>query len=266
MGIVRQAWIAMAQRLDATLSKGLLILETLARSTRPLGISELAVQLGLNKSNVHRLTSTLRAMEYVAQEPDRTYRCTMKVWRLGNAVMSHMNLPALAVPAMRQLANVSGETVHLSVLDGTTVLYIDKIDSEHPVRAYSERGGSAPLHCVATGKILLAFNYEFLRSRIATELVRHTARTITSLEQLDHELAQVRRTGIATNVGEYRDDVGGIGAPIYDPSGRVIAAIGISGPLSRLTRQVMRKQAPAVVEAGKRISEAIGSTTPVTAD
>ncbi len=255
----------MTQRLDATLSKGLLILETLARATRPLGISELAVQLRLNKSNVHRLTSTLRAMEYVAQEPDRTYRCTMKVWRLGSAVMSHMNLPILAAPAMRQLATASGETVHLSVLDGIKALYIDKIDSEHPVRAYSERGGNAPLHCVATGKILLAFNYEFLRSRVATELTRHTARTITSLEQLDQELTQVRRTGVATNIGEYRDDVGGVGAPIYDPAGRVIAAIGISGPLSRLTRQAMKKHAPAVVEAGRRVSETVGSTKPATA-
>lgn len=247
------------QRLDATLSKGLMILETLARATRPLGISELATQLRLSKSNVHRLVSTLRATEFVAQEPDRNYRCTMKVWKLGSAVMSHMNLPSLAAPAMHQLARICRETIHLSVLDGIKVLYVDKVDSEHPVRAYSERGGNAPIHCVATGKILLAFNYEFLRGRIATELTRYTERTVTSLEQLDQELAQVRRTGVASNVGEYRDDVGGIAAPVHDPAGRVIAAIGISGPLSRLTRQGMKKYTPAVIEAGKRISEAVNS-------
>lgn len=252
----------MAQRLDATLSKGLLILEALSRSPRPLGISELALQLRLNKSNVHRLASTLRAMEYVAQEPDRTYRCTMKVWKLGSAVMSHMNLPSLAAPAMHQLAHVSRETVHLSVLDGIKVLYIDKIDSDHPVRAYSERGGNAPLHCVATGKILLAFHYENLRSRIATELTRHTARTITGLELLDHEVVQVRKTGLATNIGEYRDDVGGIAAAIHDPMGRVIGAIGISGPLSRFTRKQMKKLAPATMEAGKRISDAVNNSKP----
>ncbi|MEP9348638.1 IclR family transcriptional regulator [Xanthobacter sp. KR7-225] len=253
----------MPERLDATLSKGMLVLEALSSSPHPLGISDLAARLALNKSNVHRLVRTLKALEYLEQEPDRTYRCTLKVWKLGNAVMGHMNLPALAAPAMHALAQLSGETVHLSVIDGINALYVEKVDSARSVRAYSERGGSAPLHCVATGKVLLAFNYELLRPRLSGNLSRQTARTITTLKALDKEMETVRVRGLATNLAEYRDDVTGVAAPVRDPAGRVIAAVGVSGPLARFTRQQIRKIGPAVREAGQRISEAVDAGRPL---
>jgi len=179
---------------------------------------------------------TLCTLGYVSQCPDRSYRASLKIWKLGTMVMNHTNLAQLATTAMNSLAQATGESVHLSVRDGLKVLYIEKIDSAQSVRAYTVRGGSAPLHCVATGKVLLAYNYDALRAPIAGTLEAFTPKTITTLKALDAEIASIRKTGLAINAGEYRADVGGIAAPILDDDGNVLAAIGISGPLSRLPR------------------------------
>ncbi|MFC3678388.1 IclR family transcriptional regulator [Ferrovibrio xuzhouensis] len=244
-------------RIDTTLSKGLQILEVLAASPSSIGITQLAMQLELNKSNVHRLIQTLSAMNYVTQEPDRTYRASLKLWKLGNMVLEHGSLIHLASRAMHKLAGEAGEDVLLTVLDGLQALYIDKIDSEQPVRAYTKRGGTAPLYCVATGKVLLAFNYDALRDVVAEKILAHSPRTITNLKNLDQEMERIRSNDIALNLGEYRADVGGIAAPIRDSIGRVVAAIGVSGPLSRLTRQRMKELKPAVIEAAETISKTL---------
>ena len=241
-------------RVDSTLHKGLQILETLATSPRPLGITEMSTLLDMNKSNVHRLVKTLSAMNYVVQNDDRSYRATMKVWKLGSSVMSHANLAQLCLGEMNKLTQRTGESVHLSVLDGLRVLYIEKIDSVQSVRAYSERGGHSPLHCTATGKILLAASYEALREPISKMLDKHTPKTITSIRALDGEVATVRSVGYSVNVGEYRADVGGVAAPILDIDGRSLAAIGVSGPLSRLTKPRIRELAAIVVASAKTIS------------
>ena len=244
----------MVERVDTTLFKGLLILETLAASPLPLGITEISRQLKLNKSNVFRLIQTLCKTKYVVQQPDRTYRPTMKIWRVGINLVGHHQLCLRARPAMNQLAKVTGETVLLSVLEGLRTLYIEKIESNQPVRAYADRGATAPLHCVATGKVLLGFDYSNLRGPIAGMLTRHTQKTITDPAVLDAEIRAVLRAGYAINAGEYRDDVGGVAAPVFAQGSGVVAALGISGPLQRLTRQRMKELGPLVARAAKSIS------------
>lgn len=245
--------------MDKTLTKGLLILEFLASAPQAVGVTEIAAALKLTKSNVHRLVSTLVSLGYVSQDVDRRYRCTMKVWRLGNEIIGSVNLARLAAQAMRMLAVRTGETVHLSVLDGLQTLHIEEIESEQEVRIHTQRGANSPLHCVAAGKILLAFNYDALRAGVRTKLDRFTQRTITSLRKLDAEMAEVRESGLAFNAGEFQENVGGIAAPISDPLGNVVAAIGLSAPLTRLTRPAMRKFAPAVAEAGSMVTTALAT-------
>jgi DNA-binding IclR family transcriptional regulator len=246
-------------RVDSTLQKGLQILEALATSQRSLGITELSTLLKLNKSNVHRLIKTLGVMNYVVQDENRSYRASMKLWKLGSSVMSHANLVQLCIGEMNKLAQKTGESVHLSVLDGLRVLYVEKIDSAQSVRAYSERGGSAPLHCTATGKVLLAYSYDALREPISKMLLKHTTKTITSIKTLDGEVAAIRNAGYSVNMGEYRADVGGVAAPIFDSDGKNVAAIGISGPTSRLTKPLIKEFVAIVVASAKTASATIAS-------
>jgi len=250
----------MAERVDSTLFKGLQILEKLASSPEPLGITDLSTQLALNKSNVHRLVKTLCKMNYVAQEPDRSYRASLKLWRLGQDVMNHRRIANMCHAAMEGLRKISGETIHLSVLDGIRTLYIDQIDGDQSVRAFTERGGTAPLHCVATGKVLLAYSYDKLRDAVIQSLPAHTARTITSVAALDKEMATIRKLGYAVNAGEHHADVGGIAAPVFAKDGTVVAAIGISIPLQRFSKQRLKELSPAVVEAARSVSTLVSAS------
>ena len=243
--------------MDKTLLKGLEVLEALARSDGARGVSELARELGLTKSNVHRTLQTLVSAGYVKKNEPADYECTMKVPHLAAAILGRVDMKRLAEPAMQALARETLETVHLSVLDGADVFYIHKIDSPQPVRAYSEISGRAPAYCVATGKALLAFQAEDPMPRLG-RLVAHTARTITTHEALRQELAQVREQGFAINRGEWRETVGGLAAPIFDAAGRAVAAVGISGPTERMRPARTRQFTPDVLRAARRISAALG--------
>jgi IclR family transcriptional regulator, KDG regulon repressor len=243
--------------LDKTLLKGLAVLEALARSDGARGVSELARELRLTKSNVHRTLQTLCSAGYVKKGEPADYECTMKVPYLAAAILARVDMKRLAEPALQVLARETLETVHLSVLDGAEVFYMHKIDSPHPVRAYSEISGRAPAYCVATGKALLAFQPGDAVQGLG-RLVAHTSRTITTHEALRQELAQVRAQGFAVNRGEWRETVGGLAAPIFDAGGRAVAAVGISGPTERLRPALTRKFTPDVLHAARRISEALG--------
>jgi len=244
--------------MDKTLVKGLEMLETLAQSDSARGVSELARELGLTKSNVHRTLQTLCAAGYARKdEASGNYECTMKIPRIAAAILGRVDLKRAAEPFMQAVAAVTEETVHLSILDDIDVFYVHKIDSPHPVRAYSEISGRAPAYCVATGKALLAFEEGDPVQRFG-RLAAHTSRTLTSHEALRQELAQIREQGFAVNRGEWRESVGGLAAPIFEASGRVAAAIGISGPNERLRSARIKAFTPDVLRAARRISEALG--------
>lgn len=250
----------MTLSLDKTLLKGIGLIEALANSDRPRGVTELARELKLNKSNIHRTLATLVASGYVRRDEDRGhYELTIRLWGLGSKVISRLNVKSVALPFMQRLAAKTRETVHLSVLDGLSVVYIDKIDSPEPVRAYSTVGGRSPAYCVATGKALLAFQPSpFLSSIPAAELQPHTDRTITRKHVLLKELERIRHTGYSVNRGEWRLSVRGVAAPLFDFRGCVVAAIGLSGPGERFNENKLREYGPLIRDTGQEISREMG--------
>jgi IclR family transcriptional regulator, KDG regulon repressor len=246
--------------MDKTLLKGLMLLEALAdQNGKLVTIPVLAEQVGLTKSNTHRTLQTLAHAGYATRdETTGNYRSTFKLFELGAKQMATVDVRQFAATHMRALADLTQETVHLSILDGASVVYVDKIDSAQPVRAYSVLGGHAPAYCVATGKILLAHQSQDYLKRNLTHLEAHTKATIIGLATLKIELARALANGYALNRGEWRESVGGVAAPIFDAFGKVVAAIGISGPLERLNLKRMKEFVPAVQEAAANISRAMG--------
>ena len=245
--------------MDKTLVKGLQVLEALAHSESSRGVSNLARELGLTRSNAHRTLQTLCAAGYARQDAATgEYECTMKVPKLAASILARVDLKRAAEPFMTSLAGATQETVHLSVLDDRDVFYVHKIDSPQPVRAYSEISGRAPAYCVATGKALLAFQDDDYLQRFAERLPSHTARTIPTRAALRRELEGVREQGFAVNLGEWRASVCGLAAPVFDAARRPVAAIGISGPVERLKTQRLKGFAPDVLAAARGISEALG--------
>lgn len=245
--------------MNNTLVKGLRVLELLTARDGAMGVSELASELNVGRSNVHRLLQALVEMGYAVNEGGRgSYRASLKVWELGAQALHKLDFREATAPAMRELLTKSNETVHLSVLSGDEVVYIDKLDSPEPVRAYSVVGGRAPAYCVATGKVLLAWQ-ETQPTDLLTvrKLQVYTPSTIGDTAQLASELARVRQQGYAINRGEWRASVWGIAAPVLIGSGRVVAAMGISGPAARIRARGVRRLTSLVVEAAQEASRTL---------
>ncbi|ODU66515.1 MAG: hypothetical protein ABT05_05170 [Lautropia sp. SCN 66-9] len=225
--------------MNNTLVKGLALLEVLARSDRPLGVTELARRLEIGKSNVHRLLQALTELRYVRRdETAGTYQASIRVWELGAAMLGQLDLRQVAAPAMQGLLQRSRETVHLSVLDQDEVVYLHKLDSPEPVRAYSQIGGRAPACCVATGKAMLAFESADLQQALSRRLVRHSPRSIVDAGEFLREME--------------------LAAPIRDPAGRVVAAIGVSGPAERLRPSLFKALGQDVIAAAAAVEHDYG--------
>ncbi|WP_069814052.1 IclR family transcriptional regulator [Streptomyces sp. TP-A0874] len=220
--------------MDSTLLKGLSVLEALAASSEPRGVSDLARELGRPKSNIHRTLQSLQAAGYVTAGAGGVYACSLKLFELGNAIADRVDVRTLAQPAMERLAAQTRETVHLALLDGWEVIYLHKIESSEPVRAYSRVGGRAPAHCVASGKALLAYQPASLLAELPPVLDSYTEATTTEADAVRGELETVRQQGYAVNRGEWRAEVGGLAAVVLGPGGVPAAALGVSGPLSRI--------------------------------
>jgi DNA-binding IclR family transcriptional regulator len=247
--------------MNNTLVKGLSLLETLARNRQPMGVSELATALGMPKSGAHRLLQALVEKRFVTRHKAGTYAVAIKLWELGSAALAGFDLRRHAEGVMETLMQQTGETVHLSVLDMPDVVYLHKVESLNPVRAYSQIGGRAAAHCVATGKIMLAFQSPTWLAAASQRLHPHTDRSVTHPQLFLAEMEKARRAGYAFNRGEWRLGVNGVAAPILDSSGVVIAAIGISGPDTRLRLARMRTLAPAVCEAARVLGVGLGEST-----
>lgn len=216
--------------MDSTLSKGLSILEALAEAKSSIGVTDLSKSLNLTKSNTFRLLQSLSLLGYVRQNPDKTYAATLKTWQVGRKLLDNLNLRDLAGPELKYLSGETGETIYLAVPEDLAVVYIDKRDSSKPIRSWNPVGGSAPIHCVATGKAILAKNYDALRPQLSGRLTRHTDLTITNLSDMDADVADTLRRGYAFDRGEFRDRILSFGAAVCLPTGEAIAALGVSLP------------------------------------
>jgi IclR family transcriptional regulator, KDG regulon repressor len=252
-------------KMDKGAAKALRILEHLAQADRPLGVAELANTLRLSKSSVHRPLTTLVDLGYVMQDAvTARYAASLKMWEVGSAVLDRVDLKRVAAQPMTELASETGETVHLSILDGNHVVHIDKIECEHPIRAYSRIGGRVPVHCIATGKAMLAFQSEAFIKMATRNVKRATPDTVVDPDLLLTELAHIRRSGVSISRGGWQAGVDGIAAPIRDANGHVVAGVGISGPAIRLRSKECARYAPLVAQAAAKISRALGYAAPPT--
>lgn len=245
--------------MSTTIRKALSLLELLSEREEPRSVSELARDLGWQKSNVHFILSSLCANGYVEQDPNtKRYFPTLKLWELGNRVLGRLDLRRVASPFLASLAETTGETVSLAILDHDEVLYLHKVDSPKPVRAYTPEGRRAPAYCTSTGKVMLAYQPDEVIARVAAHIERHTSRTLTTLRELKLELQRIRELGYSMNRGEWRDSVRGVAVPILDGTQKVVAAIGVFGPAERLPTRSLNRLAARVQKTGDAISSALG--------
>ncbi|WP_429302080.1 IclR family transcriptional regulator [Paraburkholderia sp. GAS199] len=211
------------------------LVELLAGSANGLGVSQIAQSLDLPRATVYRLLKTLAQREWIIQD-DKTYRLSFRLPGLfqGAGAGAEAALAARITPLLHQLVNETGETAHLAALDGDRVVYLAKVDSPHPIRMFSENGWRGPLHATGVGKVLLASTEAKLLSQICDQgLERFTPNTIVKKEQLQAELAQIRKQGYALDAEELIEGLTCVAVPVF--SGEAIrGAISVAGPTARL--------------------------------
>ena len=248
-----------------SLERAALILEVLSRFSQGLSLGELSEKVNLSKGTVHRLLSSLSYLDFIRQDPlTKQYLLGFKLVELGNSLLSQIDFRIEARPFLIELAESTGETVHMVILDENDVLYIDKVEaSGHTsgLRMASMLGSRIPAHCSAVGKVLLAFlpgqKYEEIVG--AGPLPQKTANTINDPVKLKAHLKQVRQNGYALDKEENEIGIRCVAAPIRDQVGEVIAAISISAPAIRIqTRTLVTSLKDQVIETALKISRKLG--------
>jgi DNA-binding IclR family transcriptional regulator len=225
-----------------------------------IGISNLARRLRLGKSTVHRLASTLVDAEFLERNPETgAYRLGLALFELGMLVRRKMNVVSEARPYLRALMETTGESVHLTVLDHASVLYVNNIASPQAIRMQSNLGARVPAHCCSEGKALLAYRpAAVVEGVIAAGLQARTPKTIVKPQRLRDELALVRGRGYALDDEELEIGLRSAAAPIRDHRGDVIAAVSIAGPVQRVSKKTLQRFAAEAVATGRLVSQRLG--------
>ncbi|SFO06219.1 transcriptional regulator, IclR family [Variovorax sp. PDC80] len=256
--------------MDSTLAKGLAVMEWMARQARACRVTDVALAFGMARSNAHRTLQTLVECGWAVQDADTSaYRPSLRLFELGAMVSEAADIGALLRPHLAALAQASGETIHLAVLDGAEIVYLDKFDSPLPVAAYSRIGGRAPACCVASGKAMLAaarLDAAALRVMFGT-LQPHTPHSIVDFDALQAELERSRARGYAENREEWRLGVCGLGVPVFDARGTAVAAVGMSVPSIRFARTQARELSDRIMACARDASATLGyrpATAPAT--
>jgi IclR family transcriptional regulator, KDG regulon repressor len=243
----------------STVTRTLRVLEAFSFAEPVLGVSELARKLGIGKSTAHRALSTLLEAGYVSKTPDGRYRLGLKLHELGQLVVSGLRLHEVAIPPLERLRQASSETVHLAVLDGTDVVYIDRFESEGLSPMLKRVGRRMPAHVTSSGKCLVAFGDERVVEAVLDHgLRRLAAHTITSKPVFLDVLANVRSDGYAVSVEESEPGVASVGAPVFGRDGTCIAAVSMVGPVLRMRDDYLTRSIRQVRRCALEISRGMG--------
>jgi DNA-binding IclR family transcriptional regulator len=253
---------AKSDYLIQSVSRALDILEAFVVGQEELGVTELSRKLKLHKNNVFRLLATLETRGYVEQDHETgNYRLGMKTFEVASVFLHHLGLAKQARPVLEQLAAETGETAYLAVLEGPWAVCVDMVETSHAVRIVSQLGRRLPAHASALGKIQLAFRPQEEVEQLWKhhELAAVTSRTVTDPVRLGEELGRIATQELALEDEEYASGVRGVAAPIRDYQKRVVGAVGILGPVLRVTLERLQGElAPRARAAAQSISKRLG--------
>ncbi len=251
----------MAPRIAGALMTGLDVLEALSAAPSSVGVSELARMINADKGNVHRHLAALESRGYVLRDDNtKTYALAAGVVQLAGALLRNMDLVTQARPLMRELVNVTGESVHLAHKTMTGGVYIARERLARRVTVETEIGSPVVIHATSTGKALYCRDTpeEVERVAAANGLEAFTDNTLASMDHLLHDLKVTAERGFALDNEELSAGVRCIASPVVDINGSIRASIGLSGPASRLDDERVGKCAVLVCDAARTLSAQLG--------
>ena len=244
-----------------SLDRAFMLLDIIANSQENLTLKTISQLADLPKPTAYRILSSLEAWGYIEMDERKGYKLGIKFLQLGAQVQEELDIRKVARTFLKDLNNLTKETVFLSVLHKGRGLYIDKLDGQHSVRLVAQVGSLNYLHSTGMGKCLLAGLTEEQVKRIIAKqgMPKLTEKTLTEPEMLLNQLNVVREQGYAIDDMEGEEGVRCVAAPIKNHEGKVVAAISISGPAVRITTKAIENTLKAVLmQTANQISEALG--------
>jgi DNA-binding IclR family transcriptional regulator len=220
-----------------------------------LGVTEISKMMQLHKSTTFGLVNTLLQCGLLEQSKENgKYRLGMELFRLGANI--RLSIRDVCSPHLKQLVDLTGETVNLVMPFGDHVIYLDKVESPHSMRICTQIGQQYPIYCTAVGKALLAFQSQEAREAVLSriQLVPYTANTIAGKAQLEEQLALVRQRGYAIDAEEMEYGLVCVAVPILGANGEPVASISVSGPVMRMSEEKKSSIARLLIEHAAAIS------------
>ena len=244
-----------------SLERGLNILELVARDGAGISMAEVSRRIGLHASTTFHLLRTLSSLGYLVQdEVTRKYYVGSKVFQLVASAWSEAQLIKTSEQFLTELTELTAETSHLGIFDHGEVIVVHKVEGGSNVRVSERVGYPRPAHCTAIGKTLLAYLTESdLKAFLGKhELCSFTPKTITAAALLEQELKRVRDQGYGFDDEEHFQGIRCLAAPVRNFTGAVVAAVGISGPLWRVSLDRVTQLTESVKTTGERLSRQLG--------
>lgn len=240
-----------------TLGKAMEVLETVALSSTPLRFTDVLHLVDQPRGTLHRQISNLIEEGLLSTRPDNSYELGLKLLKFASRAWSSNQFRTIAEPHLKRLHETTGETVHLGVLNGVDVIYLDKVESRQAVRMYSQIGNSAPAFCTGVGKAAMAALPDTeLHSRIASiAFKRYTDTTLVSTATLSAEIQDIRHSGNAFDREEHEKDIHCVAASIHSDDRNFVAGISVTAPIYRVNMDQLIEWGPLVRESAAAIMD-----------
>lgn len=243
----------------SSLRNSLRLLNLFSIDEPELNLSEISERLGVAVSTAFRLANTLIKEGLIIRDHNtKYYRPAASILAMGNTILSKIDLCQISRPILEKLAVECGESAHIAVIRDFQAMYLLKIDHIYPVHLLSHTGKSNPAHCTSTGQLLLAYQPDtVIQQFIEKGLKRYTSNTCTDPAVFIQLLTKIRKQGYAVSIEELHKGVSSIAAPVRNKRGKVIAAISIAGPISRINPNSIPKLTKLVQRAADEVSKAL---------
>jgi IclR family KDG regulon transcriptional repressor len=247
-----------------SLGRAFAILEQVARHREGIGLAELSKLVGLHNSTTFHLAKTMVSLGYIRQEREtKRYRVGRPLFALAASALDEIEMVNVATPIMEDLSRETGETSHFAVRMGDAVVVIARTSGPGAFQLTDRVGVVRPAHCTALGKIILAALRpdQLKRFLERVELTPSTKKSITDPAVLLREIAEIRRSAVAVDDGEFNPEVRCIAVPVYNFTGDIVGALGVSGPIWRMTDQLIQSRVKSVRAAASRLSGEFGASS-----
>jgi DNA-binding IclR family transcriptional regulator len=246
-------------RETGTLGKAMDVLEIVALSPNPLRFTDLLAQSNQPRGTLHRQVMNLIEEGLLSVGADQTYELGLRLLRFASKSWSRNRFREIAEPVIRKLHDATGETVHLGIISGSEVIYIDKVESRQTVRMYSQIGNASPVYCTGVGKVALStLDDAKVRALLAKVIFKHyTPTTITGVDALITELNDIRRNGVGYDREEHEPGIHCVAAPISSRDGVLAAGVSVTAPTFRVSMKQLKEWSALVRQTAQELSDAV---------